>query len=70
MILNRYWRSVIVVVCIGVACSLLQPKQPESGIATVLLVVAWFLTDIDNIERLYEAKRYARSQAVKYLRER
>ena len=32
--------SLIAYACIGVACALLQPKQPHSMIATVLLCFA------------------------------
>lgn len=33
--------TVIACMCIGVACALLSPRQPESLIATVLLIEAW-----------------------------
>lgn len=36
-------RTYIAVLLIGVACTLLQPHQPQSMIATVLLAVAVYL---------------------------
>jgi hypothetical protein len=37
------WQSFVAALCVGVACAMLQPKQPQSVIATALLMVALYM---------------------------
>lgn len=37
------WEFVLAGACVGLACAELQPEQPQSGIATVMLIFALFL---------------------------
>lgn len=39
--------------CIGFACRLLQPKQPESAFATLLLILAMFFI-VTGLPDIYE----------------
>ena len=39
-------RTLIITLCIGSACALLQPEQPQSAIATGLLIVAFITLDV------------------------
>lgn len=41
------WKQLFIGACIGTACAFLQPNQPESLIATILLCLASTLNSDD-----------------------